>query len=94
VKRSARSDHPTGADCGFTPVRDVASPLGPDLERTNPAAFMPEPKLGRSDRECVSTLMSWRCQPDGDEAWTLDSHLFNAEMLVIRNRLEKVFRTE
>jgi len=38
--------------------------------------------------------MSWRSRSDSDEAWGLDSHLFNAEMLIIRNRLQKVFATE
>ncbi|MEJ8566995.1 hypothetical protein [Elongatibacter sediminis] len=58
------------------------------------ARIIPGPNLGRSENECVITLMSWRGQTDSDEAWTLDSHLFNAEMLIIRNRLEGSFRTE
>jgi hypothetical protein len=61
------------------------------LRRVNSARIVPGPELGRAEGTCIVTLQRWRAGDESDDQWALRAQAFNAEVFMIKGRLELGF---
>jgi len=68
--------------------------VGPSPERlfrTNSARVVPGEVLGRAPGTCLITLMRWRARDQSNELWRRACASFEAEIHIIKGRLELGF---
>ena len=71
----------------------VIAHVGPsesELQPTNVLRVMPGPMLGLEPDTCLVTFMSWRKQSMTDAHWRMICTSHEAEMFIIKDRLEKL----
>ncbi len=66
-------------------------PAPEQLQRVNAARVVPGPLLGWPEATCVVSLMKWRTSAQSDDVWGRACAAFDAEIHMIKGRLERGF---
>jgi hypothetical protein len=60
-----------------------------DLQARNMVRVIPGTVVGRTDAECLVTLLTWRSENVDEDKWKLTCVSHETEMFIIKNRLEQ-----
>lgn len=60
-----------------------------DLQPRNMIRILPGPVIGKTDEQCLVTLLSWRDAAMPDDKWKLKCVSHETEMYIVKNRIEQ-----